>query len=224
MLDAVRHSTFPARLDCHFLLREPVAVASDSPLVLALHGFGQNPEAMLKATARIFGPGAVLASLQGPNQFFLDPAAEAVGYCWITNRHAASSIRLHHDMVAYVLDAVGSEFRIPPARRILVGFSQSVALNYRFAATFPDAAGGVAGICGGLPSDWETGGYQPVRAAVLHIARRGDPVYPPSVTEQYAARLRIRTRDVEFCLLDGGHQMPSGAGPLIEAWLKRVLR
>jgi hypothetical protein len=49
-----------------------------------------------------------------------------------------------------------------------------VALNYRFVASYRDAVRGVIGICGGLPSDWEDGAYQPITAAVLHIARRDD--------------------------------------------------
>src|SRR5205814_2381110 len=117
-------------------------------------------------------------SLEGPNQFFLDNGTSKVGYGWNTSRHPASSIRLHHDMVLHVLHEAGAEHGIGPERRILLGFSQPVSLNYRFAATHPDAIRGVAGICGGLPGDWETGSYRPVTAAALHIARREDEYYP----------------------------------------------
>jgi predicted esterase len=223
-----RRCTFSARLDCHYLLRDParslVLPARGQALIVALHGFGQNPETMLELTVRLFGEHHVFASVQGPNQFFLDARASQVGYGWITNQHATESIRLHHDMMLHVLNEAGREHGIAPERRILVGFSQPVSLNYRFAATFPDAVRGVVGICGGLPGDWDSGSYCPVRASVLHLARKQDEFYPPAATEQYAGRLRLRVKDVEFHLLDGGHAMPSKAGAVVETWLNRILR
>jgi predicted esterase len=216
--------TFSARLDCHYLLRVPERIEPASVLVVALHGFGQTPEVMLELTARLFGPHHMIAALQGPNQFFLGTDTREVGCGWNTNRRAPESIRLHHDMVRHVLNETGEEFDIPVERRIVAGFSQPVSLNYRLAATFPEAVRGVVGICGGLPGDWETGTYQPVAGSVLHIARREDEFYPPTVTEQYPGRLRLRVKDVEFHLLDGGHRMPSNGRGIVESWLERILR
>jgi len=215
--------SFSARLDCHYLLLSPETIDEHTPLVVTLHGFGGNPESMLQLTARLFGRSAVVAALQGPNQFFLDPAAREVGFGWITNRRPAESIRLHHEMALHVLAEAGKRYGIPVARRVLVGFSQSVALNYRFAATHPDAIRGVIGICGGLPGDWESGAYRPVTASVLHIARSGDHYYPPAATQLYPDRLRQRAADVEFHLIEGKHQVPSGGREIVEPWLKRVV-
>jgi predicted esterase len=220
----IQDRSFSARLDCHYLLSAPPSVDGQTPLVLTLHGFGANPETMLHLTARLFDSPPVIASLQGPNQFFLPPETREVGYGWNTNRRPAESIRLHHDMMLHVADEAGRELGIPRERRILVGFSQSVSLNYRLVATWPDAVRAVIGICGGLPGDWDTGAYQLVTAAVLHIARSGDQYYPPSVTEGYADRLRRRAADIEFHLIDGGHQMPSNGGRIVRPWLRRVLK
>jgi predicted esterase len=224
MVDSTRHCNFSARLDCHYLLQAPETVDSDTALVVTLHGFGQTAEAMLNLTRKTVGPRHVIASIQGPNQFFLDGKTMQVGYCWNTNRHAASSIRLHHDMVLQVLDEAGRELDIPPSRRVLCGFSQPVALNYRFAATFPSAIRGVVAMCGGIPGDWESASYQPVTAAVLHIARREDEYYPPAITEQYPRKLRLRIEDLEFHLIDGGHRVPSQGRAIVEGWLGRILR
>jgi predicted esterase len=227
MRDSVRHSTFSARLDCHYLAYEPEAIDERTALVVTLHGFGQNAETMLPLTEKLVGGHHVVASLEGPNRFFLPGQAGTpaeVGFGWVTSRHAPSSIRLHHDMVIHVLNEAGREYGIPPARRILVGFSQPVSLNYRFAATCPDAVRGVIGICGGIPSDWETANYHAVRAAVLHLARREDEYYPPPVTERYAEKLRMRVEDVEFHLMEGGHRFPSRGQAIVERWLDRVLR
>jgi predicted esterase len=105
---------------------------------------------------------------------------------------------------------------------MLVGFSQPVGLNYRFAATHTDAVRGVIGICGGIPTNWEDGPYRQTQAALLHISRREDEFYKAEVTEGYASRLRLHARDVEFHMLEGGHRFPSKAGPLVEQWIARV--
>jgi len=222
--DTLRHLSFTARLDCHYLLHVPAQLTPRTLLVAALHGFGSNPETMLRLTATMFGEQHAIASIQGPNQFYTTVGSEQIGYGWITSRHAASSIRLHHDMVLHVLDQAGREYGIPPSRRVLLGFSQPVGLNYRFAATHPDAVRGVVGICGGLPSDWETGHYRPITASVLHIARRADEFYPPAVTEQYPQRLALRAADVEFHQIDGGHRFPSKARLFADGWVGRILR
>src|SRR6202035_1939788 len=99
-MDAPRHCSFSARLDCHYLVRVPDSIDEGTLLVAALHGFGQNAEMMLALTEKMFGRRHAIASLQGPNQFFLNGGTSEVGYCWVTNRHAAGSIRLHHDMVS----------------------------------------------------------------------------------------------------------------------------
>ena len=222
-MDDISDNCFSARLDCHYWLLKPSTVDVHTPMVVTLHGFGANPESMLQLTARLFANSAVIASVQGPNQFFLGPSTQEVGYGWITSRRPAESIRLHHEMLLYVLADAGRKFNIPPERRLLIGFSQSVSLNYRFAATHPNTIRGVVGICGGLPSDWDSGAYQPVTASVLHISRTSDEYYPPNVTELYPERLRQRAVDVEFHLIEGKHQVPSDGSRLIGPWLSRIL-
>lgn len=219
----VSERTFTARLDAHYLVRSSEDASAPPLLVVALHGFGANPETMLRLTARLFDGRAAIAAIQGPNQFFLGQQTLEVGYGWITSRHAPESVRLHHEMVLHVLEEAGREIGVAPQRRLLVGFSQAVGLNYRFAATYPHAVRGVVGICGGLPGDWETGSYSPVTAALLHIARREDRFYPSAATRGYAERLRLRAADVEFHLLDGGHTIPSNGRLIVGPWVDRII-
>jgi predicted esterase len=223
--ESVERCSFEARLECHYLLHVPERIDGRTLLVLALHGYGSNPEVMLRLTKTMLGPGHVIASVQAPSQFFPSNSPDGtVGYCWASPAHPKSSVRLHHEMLLHVIRETGERFGIGPERRLLVGFSQPVGLNYRFAATHPDEVRGVIGICGGLPKNWEDGEYGRVSAALLHIARREDEFFAPAVTEKYADRLRTRAADVEFHLLDGGHRFPSKAGPIVERWIERVFR
>ncbi len=165
----------------------------------------------------------MIASMQAPSQFFPSNTPDGVvGYCWGSPAHPQASVRLHHEMLLHVAREVGGRFGIGAERRLLVGFSQPVGMNYRFAATHPDEVRGVIGICGGMPKNWDDGEYRKVSAALMHIARREDEIFPPDVTAKYAARLRLRADDVEFHLLDGGHKFPSKAGPIVESWIERV--
>jgi predicted esterase len=222
-LPNIRHCSFTSRLDCRYLLYAPDSVSDGATLVVTLHGFSANPEAMLRLTAAMMGPRHIVAAIQGPNQFYLSLGSNDVGYGWATHKHPDSSVRLHHDMILHVLNEAGRECGIPASRRILAGFSQPVGMNYRFAATHPDEIRGVIGICGGIPRNWEEGPYKPVSASILHIARREDEFYKPEVTELYPERLRLRATDVEFHMLDGGHRFPSKARPIAEVWLGRIL-
>jgi predicted esterase len=215
--------TFSARLGCRYLLDSPPTAGPRTALVAALHGFGQNSEDMLRLTRLMVGAHHAIAAIEGPYGFFLGAGTDRVGYGWITNRRTGESIRLHHEMVNHVLEEAGSELAIPAERRILLGFSQSVSLNYRFAVAHPGAVRGVVGLCGALPGDWDDELPTPLRPAVLHIARHHDEFYPPERTEQYARRLRLRCDEVEFHLLEGGHTFPSRGGPIWENWLNRIL-
>src|SRR4051812_43885023 len=107
MLDAVRHCSFSARLDCRYLVRAPEPVGAGALLVVTLHGFGQNAESMLPLTQGLVGRGHVIASLEGPNQFFLPGKAGEAGFGWVGSQHSTSLIRLHHDMVLHVLNEAG---------------------------------------------------------------------------------------------------------------------
>ncbi|MBK9170267.1 MAG: hypothetical protein IPM24_22790 [Bryobacterales bacterium] len=213
---------YSMRLDCRYLLTAP---PEPHLLVACLHGYGSNAEVMLRLTRSLLGDAHAYVSLEAPYPFYVSLAPDrVVGHNWATHLHSDASVRLHHDMLRYVLDEAGRAAGIGPERRVLVGFSQPVGMNYRFAATHPDEAAGVIGVCGGVPADWETGSYLPVSAALLHIARNEDEVYPPAKTSHFAERLRLRARDVEFHMLDGGHRFPSKAAPLAAAWVERVFR
>jgi predicted esterase len=178
---------------------------------------------MLRLTKTMLGTGHVIASLQAPSQFYPANAPEStVGYCWTSHVHSQAWVRLHHEMVRHVATEVGARFGIGAARTLLLGFSQPVGLNYRFAVTYPGEVRGVIGICGGVPKNWEDGDYGRASAALMHIARREDEIFPPAVTEKYGDRLRLRADDVEFHMLEGGHKFPSKAGSIVEQWIERV--
>ena len=197
---------------------------SGTLLVLTLHGFGSNPDVMLRLSVPAVGEECIVASLRGPNQHYLsgNPASDEVGYNWGTRRHPELNIRLHHEIVQAVAKQLRARFSIPAHRTLLMGFSQPVGLNYRLIGTHPGEAGGIIGICGGVPKDWEEDKYHPVSAPILHIARSEDEFFPADVARGFPDRLRRHAADVEFHLIEGGHRFPSSSTPIIRAWMDRV--
>jgi predicted esterase len=222
----VEQQSFSVALECRYLLDVPETVAPNPLIVLALHGYGSSPEAMLRLTTALVSEHHVVAALQAPNQHYANPGlpnAESVAaYNWGIRPHWQSSVVLHHYMVRKTLASLRDRFGIGPERCLLVGFSQPVGLNYRFIATHPGEMAGVIGICGGIPRDWEEDKYQPVQAAVLHISRDQDEFYPLDVVSTFTERLRRRASDVEFHLLPGAHRFPSKADQIVRPWMERV--
>ena len=216
--------SFQVTFEANYLLYTPPRVDQRTLLVLTLHGYGSNPEAMLRLSTPAVGEDCVIASLQGPNQYYVagSPGTDEIGYNWGTRRHPEHNIRLHHAMVTAAAAQLRARFGIPQQRTVLMGFSQPVGLNYRFTGTYPGQAGGVIGICGGVPKDWEEDKYHPVTAPILHISRSEDEFFPADTARGFPDRLRRHAADVEFHLLPGGHRFPSKSREIIHRWRERV--
>jgi predicted esterase len=185
-----------------------------------------NAETMLKLSQLLFQEPPILASLEAPNVHFLaEPRhGEAPsGFNWGTHATTEFHVDVHHRILLTLLPELWREFNAGPSRTILMGFSQPVGLNYRFAGTHPGHVRGVLGLCGGVPKNWEEGPYHPVDASILHISRDEDPFFPAERALHFGERLRTRAKDVEFHMLPGPHRFPSKAAPLVQAWLNRIL-
>jgi predicted esterase len=179
---------------------------------------------MLRLSVPAVGEDCIVASIRAPNQAYAsgNPATEEVAYNWGTRRHPELNIGLHHEIVRTVAAELRERFLIDAPRTVLMGFSQPVGLNYRFIGTYPEEAGGVIAICGGVPKDWSEDKYKPVAAPILHISRSEDEFFSKEYVSNFPERLRQHASDVEFHLLPGGHRFPSKARPIISAWRERV--
>jgi phospholipase/carboxylesterase len=176
--------------------------------------------------ARLIAPDDfAIASLQGFHQHLKEPKEEGgplrYGFGWLTNFHAEDSIALHHRALVDLIGTLTSEGVAERERIFLLGFSQSCALNYRFAFTHTEYLRGIIGICGGLPGDWEASElYRPTSAAALHLTGDRDEFYPPIRTKDYAAQLERRSRDVEMRSYDAAHEIVPAMREDVREWLR----
>ncbi|MBI3209482.1 MAG: hypothetical protein HYZ37_11360 [Candidatus Solibacter usitatus] len=217
--ECIESHSFSMSMECHYQVFVPTG--APKLMFLVLHGYAMDASTMLRLALIVLGKDHLVVSIQAPNQFQLEMGSREIVYNWGTRAHGDASIRLHHNMVRHVRGEMEQRFGIPPSKTVLLGYSQPVGYNYRFAATFPEEVGGVIGICGGVPKNWETGDYGQVSASLLHIARDEDEFFPPAVTQDYRRKLRTRANEVEFHLLKGGHRFPSKCGVVIQPWLNR---
>jgi len=197
-----------------------------APLLIALHGYGANKRQIMREAKQIAPESFAIASPQGFHQHIRDPKEPGgplrFGFGWLTSFRPEDSVAIHHKIILDLIDLLVTE-RVADRQRIfLLGFSQSCALNYRFAFTHPETLSGVIGICGGVPGDWDTSTlYQRTQARVFHLAGEQDEFYPPKRVAGYAAQLKSRAENVEFKSYAAGHELVPEMRRDIRTWLQR---
>ena len=195
-----------------------------APLLIALHGYGASKRQMMREAKQMAPTTFAIAALQGFHQHIREPKEPGgplrFGFGWLTNFRSEESVAIHHQAVLDLMQTLINEGVADPSRIFLLGFSQTCALNYRFAFTHPGLLRGVVGICGGIPGDWETSeNYKPTSAAVLHLAGTRDEYYPPSRVADYEERLRLRAQNVQFKSYDTEHEMVPSMREDVWDWL-----
>ncbi|MDX6530593.1 MAG: phospholipase/carboxylesterase [Blastocatellia bacterium] len=202
------------------------AQTTPAPLLIALHGYGANKRQMMREARAVVPAGFAIASLQGPHQHLRDPKESGgplrFGFGWLTNFRSEESVAIHHRALLDLIESLVADGIADQRRIFLLGFSQSCALNYRFAFTHPKVLRGVSGICGGMPGDWNTSElYKETDAAVFHLSGERDEFYPPLRTADYAVQLRERASDVEFKSYDAGHEIVQAMRDDMRDWLDK---
>ena len=215
--------TLAAETRLYYDLQIPSRVPA--PLLIALHGYGASKWHATREANAIAPEGFAIASLQGPHQHLKEPKSPGgplrFGFGWLTNFHPEESVAVHHRALVDLINSLTGEGIADSARIFLLGFSQSCALNYRFAFTQNELLRGVIGICGGLPGDWTTGEvYQETKAAIFHLAGARDEFYGPERVADYEAQLRARASEVEFRSYDAGHEITQPMRDDMREWLQ----
>jgi phospholipase/carboxylesterase len=211
-----------ARINLYYDLRP--GTISPAPLLIALHGYGANKRYMMREAELMAPEQFAIASLQGFHQHMREPREAAgplrFGFGWLTNFRSEESVALHHRALIDLIETLSDEGFADPTRVFLLGFSQSVALNYRFAFTHTDRLRGVVGICGGIPGDWETSPtYREAETDVFHLTGRRDEFYTPERVRDYERQLKTRARSVQFKTYDATHEIIPEMRPDVVQWL-----
>jgi predicted esterase len=185
--------SFKAEISLYYDLFVPEG-ATDAPLLIAVHGYGAHKRYMMREAQSVAPADFVIASVQGPHQHFRPTeSGYRIGFGWLTEHKPEEYIRLHHDFLLRVIAKLSDDGVIDPARVYLYGFSQSCALNFRFAFTYPDVARAIVGVCGGIPGDLDTNPvYKPFAADTLYLYGDDDEFYTLEKFAEFEQKLRER--------------------------------
>lgn len=216
-----------ARINLYYDLRP--GTISPAPLLIALHGYGANKRQMMREAQLMAPEQFAIASLQGFHQHIKEPREKGAplrfGFGWLTNFRSEESVAVHHRALLDLIEILSDEGIADPRRVYLLGFSQSCALNYRFAFTHPNHLRGVIGICGGIPGDWEASSiYRDADIDVLHLAGTRDEFYPPERVQDYQHQFLTRARTVAFKSYDAAHEIVPEMRPDVVKWLTRTAK
>ena len=200
------------------------------PLLIALHGYEGNKESMMAVAQKINRDDFLIASLQGPNGFFVrdnsvgddrEGRRPRLGFGWMMAQNADETIDLHHRTVRAMIEEIAATAPLDRDRIFLLAFSQSVSLNYRFTFTHPHTVRGVIAVCGGIPGDWDDDKYQESDTDVLIIAGESDEFYPLERTSTFPDAIARRARSADFLSFPTGHVFMREALPAINDWLQQ---
>ncbi len=215
-----RHVT--AEIKLHFDLHVPDNSEGGAPLLIAVHGYAAHMDYMMREAKLIAPDDFVIASLQGPNRFWRESSTGEykVAFGWLNDFESAESIALHHEFVLKVIADLSEKGVIDPEQVFVYGFSQSCALNFRFAFTNPDSLTGVIGVCGGIPSDLDTNEtYKPTNADVLYLYSDDDMFYPAEKFAAHEKRLREYLPNFDSKEYEAKHEITDQMRGDMREWL-----
>jgi phospholipase/carboxylesterase len=201
--------TMTAEIGLYYDLYIPENISKPAPLLIAIHGYGMNKRYMMREARQIASDKFIIASLQGPHQHFQRrDDGYKIGFAWLTDHKSDEYIRLHHKFIFDVIEKLDDEQLIDRSRVFLYGFSQSSALNFRFAFTYPDVLKGIVAVCGAVPSDIETNAtYKPFNAETLYLYSTDDEFYPLEKFTEFDTKLRERLPNYRSKLYEAKHEI-----------------
>jgi predicted esterase len=201
--------TMRAEINLYYDLYVPENNSKPAPLLITVHGYGAHKRYMMREARSITSENFVIVSLQGPHQHFRKTDdGYRVGFGWLTDHKPEEYIQIHHRFVLDVIDGLASRQLIDRSRIVLHGFSQSCALNFRFAFTYPDVLRAVIGVCGGIPGDLDINpAYQPFTAQTLYLYGNDDEFYSLEKFREFDQKLNERLTNYRSKQYEAKHEI-----------------
>lgn len=218
--DGPAFGTFRVPRSYYYGAWEPAPGFNEPPaLLLAFHGYGQSANSFLQPLKPARERNVLVVAPQAPNQFYWQPGSNAVGFTWMTRYQRENSLADNRAFLAELMLVLPKQYAYDPERVYALGFSQGVAMAFRFAESGAVKLRGLAAVCGDLPKDVEEQLDSVERFPVLVMHGKDDPVVPPKKSEEAAAALEAHGFVVETDFFDGGHELPDAKIEQILDWV-----
>lgn len=232
----VVRGTVTFSLDAAYELALPSCAAPPSghPVVLALHGFGEDCHRMLERFAPLVALGVAVLAAEGPYPVEMrrrvsgEPAR--IGHAWyqFTGDQpafvAACAKTAGH--LARVLDAAAAEHRLDRSRVVLAGYSQGGYLAGLWALTEPARFRALIAIACRIKTEVFAPDVlaQASRLPVLAIHGSRDERVRPEPQQAAIDVLRRAGFDARIQIHDGGHDLDGTVVAAVQAFLRDDLR
>jgi phospholipase/carboxylesterase len=206
---------------CRLRLPDDFDPSREYPLLIGLHGLGDNPEHFIRLWEGFETHDFIFAA---PQALYPFPVSGEVGYSWFM-ADPATEAGYHSSMVAIahvisLLDALERDYMISDV--FLMGFSQGCTMTWNAGLTHPDRFDGLVGFGGWLDSDLleeallETGpGF-----SVFIAHGIDDPVVPFEAGEETFTILSGMGCDADFHAFEGGHTVDRETLAAAEEWMR----
>jgi len=203
----------PVYLKCRVTLPANYDPAMEYPLLIGLHGYGDNPDnfAGLLERREIAGGNFIYAAPQGPYPFL---PGKKIGYSWIEGNGEDEDTwkqarALAIDYVGGVVGELKARYSIGDV--YLMGFSQGCVMTYNTGLTYPGKFSGLICFGGWLESDmFADEQYAAASGLPVYIVQgNADQLVEPQAAYDARDTLIEHGFTVEFVEFDGGHEMPA---------------
>ncbi len=223
-LGELAHFTAQAYLPCRIMLPADYDPAREYPLVVGLHGYGDNHERFTGLRQKL---GAIPAIFAVPEALYPFPQGNALGYSWMEGGDENSDMpwrAVSKLTEQYVLDVVhGLKARYKVSEVYLLGFSQGCGLAYMVGIDNPQEFAGLI-CCGGwLDQEWlgadKLAAGKSLRVFIVHGNEDKMVEFASGTTAR--DKLLELGYDVTFFEFAGGHRVPEEAMRAAAKWLLR---
>jgi phospholipase/carboxylesterase len=202
-----------------YAIQEPETLSANPPLLIALHGYGQNCERFMRDFAPLRTRGVLVAAPQAPNHFYFKYDPPTVGFSWLTSYEKEYAIKGFLAYIAKVRDALRTKYPGISDRPFLLGYSQGVAMAHRLAARGGVRPFGLIACCADLPPDVEALLPEMEPFPVLLVHGKDDPLI--SIEKCFAAEKALRAHNYPVATyhFEGGHLLGKEQFEHIAEWI-----
>ena len=194
--------------------------ASDAPLLLGFHGYGETADDELRRLQTIPGIDRwAVVSIQGLHRFYQRRANEVVA-SWMTRQNRELAIS---DNNVYVQNVVSALSHKSPAILVLTGFSQGVAMAFRAATGLHQPVTGVIACGGDIPPELEPNALTRIPTVLLGRGVR-DEWYTSEKQAADEERLRAAGVAVQSVVLNAGHEWTAEFSEISSQFLGSTLQ
>jgi predicted esterase len=213
--------TIAATTHGRYLVVPPQNSEPSSGLLVGFHGYAEPAAVAMERLQTIPDAGHWrLVAIQGLNRFYRGRSTDVVA-SWMTREDRELAIADNVSYVSAVIDAASREWRTEG--RLVLGFSQGVAMAYRAAAASVRAVSGVISLGGDVPPELDRAALARIPAALIGRGSRDD-WYTDQKLDADVARLRAAGVGVTVVSLDAGHEWTGAFSEAAADFLTSVRR